>query len=124
MYQSPIWELGKIKISFVGETDKWTAVSPNRFTGFDMNEERVYINMQGAPYELVSQRLIIQMADDPRKFEYRTSTFINFKFHYHKFLEPKILDHACVIPDSGKTTAVLILVEEEKGLPKIYCQEM
>ena len=64
------------------------------------------------------------MADDPRKFEYRTSTFINFKFHYHKFLEPKILDHACVIPDSGKTTAVLILVEEEKGLPKIYCQEM
>ena len=70
MYQSPIWELGKIRISFVGETGKWTAVSPNRFTGFDMNEERVYVNMQGTPNELVSYRLIIQMADDPRKFQY------------------------------------------------------
>ena len=125
MYQSPIWELGRIKISFVGEIDKWTAVSPDRFTGFDMNEERVYVNMQGTPNELVSYRLIIQMTDDPRKFQYHLQFLSIWNvIIINKFLEPKILDHACVIPDSGKTTAVLILVEEEKGLPKIYCQEM
>ena len=67
LYQSPIWELGKTKISFVGEFDKWTAVSPQRFTGFDMNHERVYVSMQGTPNELVSFRFIVQMADDPRK---------------------------------------------------------
>ena len=103
MYESPIWKLGKQEVSFAGELGKWTMVSPERFTGIDLNSDRVYVQMQGVPNELVEMRFVIQAAEDEK---------------------PQLLDQSCVIPDSGRTSIVLILAEEDKGLPKVYCQDM
>ena len=37
--------------------------------------------------------------------------------------EPKSVDYACTIPASGRTTLIMILKEENKGVPDIYCQD-
>ena len=99
IYESPIWKLGGNEISFAGELDKWTMVSPNRFTNIDLSGDRVYISMQGVPGEEVAMRFI---------FQQKGTT------------QPKLFDQKCVITDSGRSSIVFVMVGKD---PFIYCQD-
>ena len=99
---SPIWKLGGDEVSFVGEIDKWTYVSPNRFPSIDLSTDRVYIDIIGVPNEIVGLRFTVQAPDAK---------------------EPQLVDHACTIPQSTKTQLIMVLKDEDKGIPRIYCQD-
>lgn len=54
-YISPLWQLNgqpNSGVALLGEFDKWTPVSPQRFTSFtiDQTENQVRITYQGMPY--------------------------------------------------------------------------
>lgn len=102
MYTSPIWQLGGNEVSSVGEIDKWTHVSPNRFPSIDLSTDRVYIDIIGVPKEKVDMRFTVRAPDAK---------------------EPQIVDHTCTIPQSTKTQLIMILKDEDKGIPRIYCQD-
>ena len=102
LYGSPIWKLGDQEVAFVGELSKWTKVSPNRFTDIDLNTDRVYIYMRGSPREVVNMEFLVQAKGEQG---------------------PTPIQHSCTIPETGKTSVVLILAEEDKGIPRIYCQD-
>lgn len=53
-------QLGDTYIGFAGEFNKWVPVSPQRFTDFDRNNERVTIGMVGVPDESVDMRFLVQ----------------------------------------------------------------
>ena len=99
IYESPIWVVGNYEVSFVGEIDKWTAVSPQRFYNLDFGPDRVYVYMRGVEDEIVKMRFTVQLKDQ----------------------DPKIVDYSCTVPASGRTSLIMIL--EEKGDPKLYCQD-
>ena len=102
MYQSPIWKLGDNEVAFSGELDKWVMVSPNRFTDIDLNSDRVYIYFKGTPTEIVNMQFVVQAKGEN---------------------EPKIIKHSCTVPDAGRSSVILILNDEDKGIPRIYCQD-
>ena len=101
IYESPIWFVGNNEVSFVGELGKWTAVSPQRFYNIDFGPDRVYIYMRGVAQELINMRFTVQAQGD----------------------NPKIVDWSCTIPASGRTTLIMLLEDESKGIPKIYFQD-
>ena len=76
-------------------------MSPQRFYNIDFGPDRVYIYMRGVHDEVINMRFTVQAKGD----------------------EPKIVDHACTIPASGRTTLIMILEHENKGIPDIYCQD-
>ena len=98
LYESPIWKLGENEIAFVGELDKWTMISPNRFTNIDISTDVVYISVQGVPDEE-----------------------IHFRFLFKEKNEFKIFDEKCVITQSGKN---LIVFDINDNQPYIYCQDV
>jgi len=102
MYESPIWKLGDNEVAFSGELGKWTMVSPNRFTDIDLNPDRVYIYMKGTPTEIINMQFVVQAKGEDA---------------------PAVIKHSCTIPDSGRSSVVLILAAEDKGIPRIYCQD-
>ena len=56
VYASPIWHQvgGQFDIGLMGEMDKWTPVSPNRFKSIDVTKDSVHIEFTGAANEEIN----------------------------------------------------------------------
>lgn len=57
-YISPLWQFqdaNQTKFAFLGESDKWTAISRQRFTSIniDMKNSQTTISLEGSPAEII-----------------------------------------------------------------------
>merc|ERR1712062_97781 len=50
------------EISFLGEKDKWTRVSPNRFRNIDHGQNSLAVTMAGVPEETVNLEFVVRTA--------------------------------------------------------------
>ena len=84
IYTSPMWKIGTSEVAFVGEVDKWTPVSPQRFTNIGIDFNKLFIDITGVPDEVINMQFIVQSGDDEIK-----------------------IDWSCTIPQSGRATVVM-----------------
>ena len=99
IYASPIWKVGQHEVSFIGELDKWTAVSPQRFYNIDIMLNSLLVFIKGVSDELVSMKFTIQYQDDKMQF----------------------MDWDCKLPPSGRSILTVEFQEKTKT-PVFTCQ--
>ena len=78
-------------VSFIGETDKWTAVSEQRFYNIELTANDISIYMKGVPAENVNLKFAVKNNQD----EIRTHSIV------------------CEMPPSGKSVLIITAVNSD-----------
>ena len=106
MYQSPILRMEGNEIAFLGEVDKWTRVSPDRFIGIDHGQNQLIVSMVGVPFEVVNLGFSVRSVDPATPQD----------------VGDKIISVSCKFESSGK--AIVTFKPNTNGkplLPDISC---
>ena len=78
-------------VSFIGETDKWTAVSEQRFYNIELTANDISIYMKGVPAENVNLKFAVKNNQD----EIRAHSIV------------------CEMPPSGKSVLIITAVNSD-----------